>query len=89
MPAFASWDAFSSFAHIVRTKSRFGHNPKLLLFLEAIRASSQERLITLRKGHPLWRAQTGHDWGKELVSEGESEDEDVEVDVEVPMALTE
>lgn len=84
MPKFSSWRAFDEFARIVREERRFGHSPACLEFLNALKANARDRRIGLRKGHPLWRAQLGHAWGKELAQAGDEDTEDVWVDVEVP-----
>jgi hypothetical protein len=84
MPNFSSWRAFHEFARIVRESRRFGYSPACVDFLSAVKASARDRLIRLRKGHPLWRAQRGHDQGTELAFAGEDGTENVFVDIEVP-----
>ena len=85
MPHFSSWRAYDEFASAVRKERRFGHNPACIRFLDAVKASARDRLVRLRRGHPLWRAQLGHDWAREPAYPEAPEDDFIEV--EAPFAV--
>lgn len=69
--SFADKDAFREFDRSVRAKFRFARTPQQASFLEAVSATSTNRVRVLREGAGLYRAQLGHDWREEEIAPGE------------------
>jgi len=83
MPTFKSFDAFDTFSEAVRFERRFAHNSECVRFLDDVRRSAKSR--TLRRGHPLWRAQIGHGTGMEPISLSEDDESDyINIEVDAP-----
>jgi len=65
MNAFESKDAYRDFARTVRMERRFIFDGKEGNFLVAVREASKSRVLLLKSGHPLWRAQVGSKFAPE------------------------
>src|SRR5260221_10351709 len=65
MNAFESKDAYRDFVETVRTERRFIFDGKAGNFLAAVREASKSRVLLLKSGHPLWRAQVGSKFARE------------------------
>lgn len=59
---FDNWNAYSIFAHSIRSESRLIHGEQAQNFLAAIARSAHKRTGTLGKNKALWRAQIGCDY---------------------------
>jgi hypothetical protein len=64
-PEFKSWKSFQDFERAVNCELRFVRKPETDQFLEAVRSTSQKRVVAVKEGHIFWRAQLGHDWREE------------------------
>lgn len=65
---FKSWDSYRAFQYAIARESRYVFSKETEGFLEAILASSKNRVRVLKKGTILWRAQLGHDWSPEYAN---------------------
>lgn len=61
LPQFASWQSYKSFAHRVRHGKRYVWDKEVRAFLDTVRATLNDRDVTLPKGTTLFRAQLGID----------------------------
>lgn len=61
---FKTYSCYKEFSDITRHENRYIHNEKVISFLNGILETSEERQVTLSKGHRLWRAQLGHAWSQ-------------------------
>lgn len=68
---FQNKNDFDNFRQSVRNRFRFARTPEQAAFLEAIRSTSEGRVVTLKKGFSVHRAQIGHGWRREEISPGE------------------
>ena len=59
MTEFKSWKSYQMFENIVKHKTRYVLDPESQQFLEAVYATTQGRVETIREGIILWRAQLG------------------------------
>ena len=62
---FDSSSSYQMFSNEVTRGSRYILSVKSTNFLEALLATSEDRVRVLKKGSVLWRAQLGHDWRPE------------------------
>ncbi len=62
---FDSLDSYRMFSNEVTRESRYILSVKSTNFLEALLATSEDRVRVFKKGEVLWRAQLGHDWRPE------------------------
>jgi hypothetical protein len=61
MPNFRSWLSYRRFAESVLRERRYIHTPQTCEFLDAVAATIPT--LEMAEGHPMWRAQRGHNWG--------------------------
>lgn len=61
---FQSWTDYGKFCTSVQRCSRFIHEPAVQSFLDALWATSHERIRTVPAGTQLWRAQLGCEYGR-------------------------
>ncbi len=69
--SFADKDAFLTFDRSVRRAFRFARTSEQSAFLAALAETSGSRIVTLKKGFGLFRAQIGHGWREQEVAPGE------------------
>jgi hypothetical protein len=60
MKHFVSWKDYQIFSRSVRIRNRYIRAPEENSFLEAVRATAKERIITVPAGWEFWRAQRGY-----------------------------
>lgn len=70
---FADQNAFQSFNRSVRRDFRYARTPDQTAFLKAVEESSPRRIVELKNGAVLYRAQLGHDWRDLEIAPGEYE----------------
>lgn len=58
--SFKNYSDYKEFSDITRHGNRYIQNEKVISFLNGILETSEERQVTLSKGHRLWRAQLGN-----------------------------
>lgn len=68
---FAHHNAFFDFSRSVRREFRYARTAEQTDFLRAVEETSSNRIVTLKKGMALYRAQLGHDWRDEEIAPGE------------------
>ena len=68
MARFEGLDAFWRFENEVTRQSRYVRSPQAVRFLDAIVATSSERLRTIGAGTVFWRAQIGHRWTDDVAA---------------------
>lgn len=78
MSIFKSWRSYWDFSGAVHNRARYVRDEVTDDFLAIVRETAQAKITTLEKESYLWRAQLGHDWGKDCDPDGN------EWDVEVP-----
>jgi len=76
---FASRQSYWYFVHSVCSEYRFVHGPEVHEFLEIVRATATERVLTVPAGSLMWRAQLGV--GSTTVTH-EDKESGVSVDIE-------
>jgi hypothetical protein len=57
---FTSWNSYWAFSNAIRYRARFFHDRRVQTFLRAVTATADARVMTLKAGKALWRAQLGH-----------------------------
>ena len=67
---------YKNFSHTTQYKNRYIHDEKIMYFLEAVLATSEERQVVLDKGYIFWRAQLGNN-EHVIVDEYGNEDNDL------------
>jgi hypothetical protein len=70
---FADQNAFQCFNRSVRRDFRYARTADQTDFLTAVEESSPRRVVELREGAILYRAQLGHDWRDVEIAPGECE----------------
>ena len=68
---FAHQNDFRDFARSVCVAFRFARTEAQAYFLDAVAATSKNRVRVLKAGSGLYRAQLGHTWRKEEIAPGE------------------
>jgi len=58
---FASWQSYWYFVHSVRSEYRYLHEFEAQQFLDAVRATTPKRVLSIQAGSLVWRAQLGTD----------------------------
>lgn len=69
--SFAQHNAFFDFSRSVRREFRYARTAEQAAFLRAVETTSPNRIVTLKKGMTLYRAQLGHDWREDEIAPGE------------------
>jgi len=85
MPTFQSFTAYRDFEREVIGRRRFAQSKAGQDFLMRFRKSARERLTTLQRGHPLWRAQIGA--GSRMHSQTDEHDNECEYEVTAPFSV--
>jgi hypothetical protein len=70
---FSHHNAFFDFSRSVRREFRYARTNEQADFLRAVEETSSNRIVTLKKGARLFRAQLGHAWREEEIAPGEYE----------------
>ena len=62
MEEFSSWNSYWSFAYHACHEFRFIHSPSIQRFLDRVRETAAQRILTVKSGSPLWRARLVTQW---------------------------
>jgi hypothetical protein len=61
MSEFKSWRSYLDFRTAVTQRTRYLHEPETKDFLKVVAETGRKRIVVIREGQFLWRAQLGHD----------------------------
>lgn len=84
MGYFTSWKAYDDFRREVQASHRYAQSARCKEFLSAVRSSAHERIATMARGYPLWRAQMGSATvtQDQVYQDGKGEDVSFEIEVQ-------